>query len=110
MKRQFIVLLLLGLAACGPKQETPVEQRVWSVEELRALKGQTREEVEKVLGRPTGLYTFYTKGRWHYPNVKVRDEGSVEPKKRAVIIYFSQFGEGRATIIDFVDKWENEKR
>jgi outer membrane protein assembly factor BamE (lipoprotein component of BamABCDE complex) len=94
--------LLLG--GCRSSVENGPEG-VWSVADLHSLRGKTRDEVRERLGRPTGLYTIDSKGRWHYPHVQVLEEGSREPKRMTVMVYFSKFGEHRATIIEIREKF-----
>ena len=107
MKSLVVLLTASGLllSACKSTVETKGPEGVWSVADLLALRGKTREEVRERLGRPRGLYTIDSKGRWHYPNVLVREEGSREPKKMTVMVYFSKFGEHRATIIEIREKF-----
>jgi hypothetical protein len=95
--------LLVLLALCSGCKGSPghrAEDRVWSEAELKGLQGKTREEVQDLLGQPKGLYTYDSKGRWHYPRVLLGPEGTGEPALVSVTVYFSQFGEHRVTIID----------
>jgi len=99
-------LLACSLLACTRPAGPGADQRVWTTAELKGLQGKTRDDIEEILGKPTGLYTFDSKDRWHYPNVPIRDEGSSAATRQSVVIYFSKFGEHRATIIDVMDRWE----
>jgi hypothetical protein len=97
-----VSLLLVLFAGCKNSAGRGVEDRVWSEAELKGLQGKTREEVQELLGKPKGLYTYDSKGRWHYPRVLVQPEGTREPAPASVTVYFSQFGEHRVTIVDIV--------
>jgi outer membrane protein assembly factor BamE (lipoprotein component of BamABCDE complex) len=94
------VFLLLALCGCKNSPGHRVEDKVWSEAELKGLQGKTREEVQDLLGKPKGLYTYDSKGRWHYPRVLLQQEGTREPAPASVTVYFSQFGEHRVTIVD----------
>ena len=100
----FLTLLVLFalLAGCKSSPGHRVEGRVWSEGELKGLQGKTREEVQDVLGQPKGLYTYDSKGRWHYPRVLLQGEGTRESASVSVTVYFSQFGEHRVSIVDIV--------
>jgi len=87
------------VASCQRKPE-PVETHVWTARELLALRGQTRDEVRSKLGSPNGFFTRNAEGRWHYSNLLVDEEGAGPPKKMWMVIYFSQFGEQRATLVE----------
>lgn len=94
---------LLALSAgCKNAPGHRVEDRVWSEAELKGLQGKSREEVQDLLGQPKGLYTYDSKGRWHYPRVLLQSEGTRESAPVSVTVYFSQFGEHRVTIVDIV--------
>ena len=95
------LLLLLTLSAgCKGSPGHRVEDRVWSEGELKGLQGKTRDEVQEILGQPKGLYTYDSKGRWHYPRVLLEPAGTGEPTPASVTVYFSQFGEHRVTIVE----------
>lgn len=97
------LLALLALSAgCKNSPGHRVEDRTWSEAELTGLQGKTREEVQDLLGQPKGLYTYDSKGRWHYPRVLLHPEGAGESTPVSVTVYFSQFGEHRVTIVDIV--------
>jgi hypothetical protein len=104
-------LLAAGLLTGGCKRTWDAKEsdREWSRAELRGLQGKTREEVKDLLGEPGGMYTFDSKGRWHFPHVLVREEGEPQARRMSVLVYFSQFGEHRATIIEVLDRWEKER-
>jgi hypothetical protein len=95
-----LFLLLVLYAGCKNSPGHRVEDRVWSEAELKALQGKSRVEVQDLLGEPKGLYTYDSKGRWHYPRILLQSEGSREPAIASVTVYFSQFGEHRVTIVD----------
>jgi outer membrane protein assembly factor BamE (lipoprotein component of BamABCDE complex) len=97
------LLALLALSAgCKSSPGHRVEDRVWTEGELKGLQGKTRDEVQDLLGEPKGLYTYDSKGRWHYPRVLLQGEGERESAPVSVTVYFSQFGEHRVTIVDIV--------
>jgi outer membrane protein assembly factor BamE (lipoprotein component of BamABCDE complex) len=103
----FAVVLLFCLSySCRKSFEQSPSTRVWTIAELKALQGKTRDEIKEALGAPSGLYTYDAKGRWHYPTVLVSLEGAREPKRMSVMVYFSQFGEHRSTIVEVVDRPE----
>jgi len=81
-----------------------VEDRLWSEAELKGLQGKTRDEIQDLLGKPKGLYTYDSKGRWHYPHVLLQPEGTGQPVPASVTVYFSQFGEHRVTIVEIAPK------
>lgn len=93
----FCLALLIG--SCQ-RQSPPAEQHVWTERDLLALKGLTRDEIRAKLGAPNGFFTRNAEGRWHYSNLLVDDEGAGPPKKMWMVIYFSQFGEQRATLVE----------
>jgi hypothetical protein len=95
-----LAVLIALSAGCKSSPGHRVEDRLWSEGELKALQGKTREEIQELLGKPTGLYTYDSKGRWHYPRVLLQPEGTGEPAPASVTVYFSQFGEHRVTIVD----------
>lgn len=97
----------LVLGACKESSWRPSSDTVWTEAELKALQGKTRDEIREVLGPPTGLYTIDAKGRWHYPHVKVEGDQPGETEEVTLKIYFSQFGEHRATIIDITRRTGN---
>jgi hypothetical protein len=98
-----VSILLLCLAACtqGPEGKS----RIWTASEIQTLRGKSREDIRQLLGRPTGFYTIEAKGRWHYPDMLVATEPGKTPEKKSVIIYFSEIGDHRCTIVDIVDRW-----
>jgi outer membrane protein assembly factor BamE (lipoprotein component of BamABCDE complex) len=101
-------LLALSLLF-GCDQNPPghrLDARVWTESELRSLQGKTRDEIQATLGKPTGLLTYDEKNRWHYPNLLVKFPDGREPRRMSALIYFSQFGEHRSTIIDITDRLE----
>jgi len=100
-----VVLLLVLLSSCRKSWEVE-SQKVWTIGELKGLQGKSRDEIREILGKPNGLFTYDEKGRWHYPNILVSSEGAAEPKRMTVIIYFSQLGEHRSTIIDVLERFE----
>jgi hypothetical protein len=102
-----LVLLLNG--GCKKTWEGKESQKEWTRSELKALQGKTRDEVKELLGDPSGMYTFDSKGRWHFPHVLVREEGEPQPQRMSVLVYFSAFGDHRATIIEVLDRWEKER-
>jgi outer membrane protein assembly factor BamE (lipoprotein component of BamABCDE complex) len=100
MKSTFLfVAILLAFAACtSQKNEHP--DRVWTEPELRALQGKTRDEVRDILGDPRGLGTFDSKDRWHYSDIRISGEHSGSSEHVSVLVYFSKFGEHRATLVE----------
>jgi outer membrane protein assembly factor BamE (lipoprotein component of BamABCDE complex) len=95
------LLALLALwAGCKSSPGDRAEDRVWSEADLKRLQGKTRDEVQGLLGQPTGLHTYDSKGRWHYSRVLLEPEGAGESAPVSVTVYFSQFGEQRVTIVD----------
>jgi len=94
MRRPVLLFFVLLIAAGCSSDKNDRPEVVWTEPELKALQGKTRDEV------PTGLYTYDAKDRWHYSNVTLAGDqpGSTEPA--AVLVYFSKFGEHRATIIE----------
>ena len=100
-----VVLVLVLLSSCRKSWEVE-SQKVWTIGELKGLQGKSRDEIREILGKPNGLYTYDSKGRWHYPNILVSSEGAGEPKRMTVMIYFSQLGEHRSTIIDVLERFE----
>lgn len=97
-----ILVLLAGVwyAGCSEKNWRPASEAVHTVAELKALRGRTRDEVREFLGEPRGLYTLDAKGRWHYPHMRIEDTETREQYEATVLIYFSQLGEQRVTIIE----------
>jgi hypothetical protein len=91
---------------CSEKNWRPASDAVYTVADLKALKGKTRDEVRERLGEPKGLYTIDAKGRWHYPHMKIEDTETRETYEATVLIYFSQLGEQRATIIEITKRTE----
>ncbi len=102
MKCCALLLVLVALAGCSESSWRPSSERVWAEAELKGLQGKTRDEVREILGSPTGLYTIDAKGRWHYAHMKLEGDRREKSEEVSVMIYFSQFGEHRVTIIDIV--------
>jgi hypothetical protein len=102
-----IVIATLPGTSCH-QEPAPVERRVWTKSELLALQGLTRDEVRSKLGTPNGFYTRSAEGRWHYSNVLVDDEGVGPPKKMWIVIYFSKFGDQRATLVELHEHAEQD--
>ena len=99
-------MLLLSVLAVSCVDPIPKggTDRSWTIRELEALKGKTRDEVRAAMGKATGLYTIDAKGRWHYPSVMIQYEGEQEPKKMIVMVYFSKLGEQRCTIVEVKER------
>jgi len=99
-----VVVLLSILAVCiwlgSCTDKSGKSQKTWTVPELQGLKGKTRDEVRELLGNPSGMLTTDTKGRWEYTNVTISSEGEGPAKKASVVVYFSEHGEKRVTIVD----------
>lgn len=111
MMRFLIILsLVLVLApACRKADEQPSpSERKWTEREIRTLQGKTMEEVKDLLGRPDGFYTRSAEGRWHYSNILLDSEGAGLPRRVWVIVYFSQFGQRRATLVEIHEHIEGE--
>ena len=104
---RFLVIVLLAMTAgCTEKSWRPASDRVYTEAELNGLRGRTRDEVREFLGEPRGLYTIDAKGRWHYPHMKIEDPETRQRFEATVLIYFSQLGEHRVTIIDITKRTE----
>lgn len=104
-----LIPLLLSLVSGACDRNPPghkLDSRVWTESELKSLQGKTRDDIRNALGKPTGLLTYDSKNRWHYPSILVKFPEVPEPKRMSVIVYFSQFGEHRSTIIDITDRLE----
>ena len=67
------------------------------------LEGKTREEIRGMLGTPNGFYTRNAEGRWHYSDLFLDTGGNGPGRHVWVIIYFSQFGDKRATLVEIHD-------
>jgi hypothetical protein len=108
MRSLLAILIAVGLVlgSCKSWVEIEPSSKVWTVAELQGLRGKTREEIRNILGKPRGLYTIDSKGRWHYPNVQVLEEGEREPRKLTVMVYFSKFGEQRSTLIEIRERFD----
>jgi outer membrane protein assembly factor BamE (lipoprotein component of BamABCDE complex) len=109
---RFMRLLLAGIIAVtllSCAKEEAHKARIWTDFEIKSLKGKTRDEVRTILGKPTGFYTMEAKGRWHYPGMLIAREGSSTPDTKSVIVYFSELGDHRCTIVDIMDRWEASK-
>jgi hypothetical protein len=100
MKRLPIILVILFVVAGCTSQKQDVPERVWMEAELKALQGKTRDEVREALGPPKGLYTYDSKDRWHYSHVLLAGGQPGVTEDVAVLVYFSKFGEHRATLIE----------
>jgi hypothetical protein len=100
MKRLPLILVVLFIAAGCTAQKHDSPERVWTEAELKALQGKTRDEIQEILGPPKGLYTYDTKDRWHYSHILLSGPDPGAAENVAVLIYFSKFGEHRATIIE----------
>ena len=100
MRRLLLLFTVLVLAAgCSSDKKERLES-VWTEPELKALQGKTRDEVRELLGEPTGLYTYDAKDRWHYSRVTLAGDQPGSTEQVSVLVYFSKFGEHRATIIE----------
>ena len=99
-----VALVLLPPMGCQKKMP-PGAKKTYTMSELKGMVGKTREEVRDMLGVAKGLYTFDAKGRWHYANVPVLQDGG-PPKGMSVIIYFSEIGDQRVTTVDVVESWK----
>jgi len=95
----FLLFSAFVLISCH-QEPPPIERKIWSEQELIALQGMTRDDIRSKLGTPNGFYTRNAEGRWHYSNVLVDNEGVGPPKKMWVVIYFSKFGDQRATLVE----------
>jgi len=100
MARPLLVIALLIVVAGCSSQKKDTADRVWTEPELKALQGKTRDEVREVLGEPRGLYTYDSKDRWHYSRVLIAGGQPGTTEEVSLLIYFSKFGEHRATIIE----------
>jgi len=117
MKRHLLIalrvqlfLLCVSVAGISCTQEpAPVERRIWTKSEIAALQGMTREEIRSRLGTPNGFYTRNAEGRWHYSNVLIDSEGAGPAKKMWIVIYFSKFGEQRATLVELHEHAEQDE-
>lgn len=107
--RSMVLVALLAVLPAGCAREEAKKERTWTVSEIRALRGRTREEIVGLLGKPTGFYTMESRGRFHYPGMLIMKEGSPAPEKKGVIFYFSQLGDRRCTIVEIMDRWEASK-
>ena len=92
-------ILVAVLAGCTSRQGDHPE-RMWTEPELKSLQGKTRDEVRDLLGDPNGLYTFDSKDRWHFAHVLLQNDRPGSSERVSVLVYFSKFGEHRATIIE----------
>jgi hypothetical protein len=101
-----VLFLAMVYTGCSEKNWRPASDRVYTEAEINALKGHTRDEVREFLGEPRGLYTIDAKGRWHYPHMKIEDPETRTRFEATVLIYFSQLGEHRVTIIDITKRTE----
>ena len=103
MRYVILVLISLSLLAGGCKPSKQAHGQKWTETELKSLQGKTRDEVQEILGKPNGFYTRNAEGRWHYSDLLLDQEGSGSPKKVWLVIYFSQFGDQRATHVEIHD-------
>jgi hypothetical protein len=101
-----VCIILLTITGCSEKQWRPSSDRVYTEAELKGLQGRTRDDVRAFLGDPKGLYTIDAKGRWHYPHLKVEVPENREQYEATVLIYFSQMGEQRVTIVEITKRTE----
>lgn len=102
----FLLLWTGILTGCTEKSWRPASDKVFTEAELQGLRGRTRDEVREFLGEPRGLYTIDAKGRWHYPHMKISDPETRSQFEATVLIYFSQLGEHRVTIIEITKRTE----
>jgi hypothetical protein len=100
----FLILVTVLVVGCTEKSWRPASEKVYTEAELQGLKGRTRDEVREFLGEPRGLYTIDAKGRWHYPHMKIEDPETRSQFEATVLIYFSQLGEHRVTIIEITKR------
>jgi len=100
MRQLLLILVSLFLIPGCASQKDDKAAKVWSAHELKGLQGKTREEIRELLGEPKGLYTYDSKDRWHYSKVFIDGDRPGEPEQVALLIYFSKFGEHRATIVE----------
>jgi hypothetical protein len=107
MRCLFISLLALILLSAGCGSASHHKGQKWTVSELKGLQGKTRDEVREVLGTPNGFYTRSAEGRWHYSDLLLDPADGSDPRKVWIVIYFSQFGDQRATLVEIHDKLEN---
>ena len=103
MRYAILTLIALALLVGGCHSAKQAKGQKWTESELMMLQGKTRDEVKEVLGKPDGFYTRSQEGRWHYSNILLDQEGAGSPKKVWVVIYFSQAGDQRATIVEIHD-------
>jgi hypothetical protein len=97
-----ILLLAVLFTACrSHTPETP--KKTWTYRDIMAFQGKTMDEVKAELGTPNGFYTRSAEGRWHYSDVLMDTEGAGPPKRVWIVIYFSQFGDRKATIVEIHD-------
>ncbi len=102
----FLLLCTAMLTGCKEKSWRPASDKVFTEAELQGLRGRTRDEVREYLGEPRGLYTIDAKGRWHYPHMRIEDPETRSQFEATVLIYFSQLGEHRVTIIEITKRTE----
>ncbi len=103
LRGALVLLCITTIVAACQRQPSSPEAHVWTQRELLALQGLTRDEIRAKLGSPNGFFTRNAEGRWHYSNLLVDDEGAGPPKKMWMVIYFSKFGEQRATLVELHD-------
>jgi len=102
--RWFICCFLaLSFLAGGCTSAKHSKGQKWSETELQSLQGKTRDEVQEVLGKPDGFYTRSAEGRWHYSDVLLDQAGAGPPRKVWVVVYFSQYGDQRVTLVEIHD-------
>lgn len=102
-----LLSLLVTFPDCHHKTD-PRRDKVYSEIELQNLRGKTRDEVAEIMGRPNGAYTREPQGRWHYSHVRVQSEGAGKPREIWMLIYFSQVGDQRSTVIDMFEYDDKE--
>ena len=95
------LILSLSTISCRQNSDPQKPRKVWTEAELNGLKGRTREEVRDALGEPSGLLTVDAKGRWEYPNLLISAGDGSPTHSSSLLIYFSEQGERRVTIVDF---------
>ena len=100
----FIALSVLFAGCSSPKR--PKGQK-WTETEIKSLQGKTRAEVQELLGKPNGFYTRSSEGRWHYSDVLLDQAGAGNPRRVWIVIYFSQYGEQRATRVEIHEHTED---
>ncbi len=101
-----VLLVCCAAGGCSERSWRPGSERAYTEAELKGLRGRSRDEVREFLGPPKGLYTIDAKGRWHYPQMKIEDPETRGQYEATVLIYFSQLGEQRVTIVEITKRTE----